>query len=49
VEKKLSEKLIIKMVFDTLLQWKIRILRRGLNTPVSNLLFRVVSKKVSIW
>jgi len=46
VEKKLSEHPIVKTVFDALLQWKIRMVRRGLNTPFSNLFFRVVSKKI---
>lgn len=46
VEKKLSAIPVVKTIFDILLQWKRRLLRMGLDTPVSNLLFRKVSQKV---
>ena len=33
-------------MFDDLLRWKIRLQRVGLDTPISNLLFRAISKQV---
>lgn len=46
VEKKLSAQPVVKLLFDTLMPWKRSMLRLGLDTPVSNVLFKGISKKL---
>jgi len=46
LEKKLTAKPTIKLIFDVLLQWKRWLLRVGLDSPVSNIFFRAVTKKI---
>lgn len=36
----------IKIVFDILLKWKMSMLQKGMETPISNVFFGVISKKV---
>ena len=46
LEKKMTATPTIKLIFDALLQWKRGLLRVGLDSPVSNIFFRAVTKKV---
>lgn len=47
LEKKLSKgPKPLYIIFQVLLSWKIKMLQLGMDTPVSNIFFGVISKKV---
>jgi long-chain acyl-CoA synthetase len=37
---------LFKLIFQNLIDWKIAVLQVGLDTPVSNIMFKIISKKV---
>lgn len=47
LEKKLSKgPKALYIIYQVLLSWKIKMLQLGMDTPVSNIFFGVISKKV---
>ena len=46
VERKISRNAVLELVFQTLITWKMKMLKLGGDTPVSNLFFNKVSSQI---
>lgn len=46
LEKKISKSAAMHVVFQTLISWKVAVLKRGGDTPVSSMFFGLIAKKI---